>query len=445
MNRFLLFLQALLISMVCAGQSFDELIKERVTAEETPGIAVGIFENGKTTFYTYGVADITSQKSVTTKTLFEIGSITKTFTTSALALLSIQNQLRLDDPIQRYLPSTVSMPQKNGKQITLLNLATARSGLPRMPGNFAPLNVQNPYIDYTEKELTAFLNNSELGREPGSQYEYSNLGMGLLGYALTRQQNMTYGKMIRQMIWSPLEMKQTFISGDTKSDLLAAGHVDKNKVSAWTWDDKSVLVGAGGIVSNVEDMMKYLIAQLSDEKTELHQAFRLAHQERTDAGKLTVQMGLGWHIMEHKYVFHNGGTGGFRSFAGFDPEQKRAIVILVNSTNAADDLGLHWLNSIYPLKTIKKTVQLDSNTLSKYVGVYEIAPQFKITISLEGESLMLQATGQPKVKLHAEGQDKFFLKVVDARIEFANDKEGKIEKLTLYQSGAALEGKKILN
>ena len=443
MNRLLLFSYALLLSFVSVGQSFEELIKERVTSEETPGIVVGIFENGRTNYYAFGVSDVTTQKPVTTKTLFEIGSITKTFTTSALSLLSIQNQLRLVDPVQRFLPTTVSMPQKNGKQITLLHLATARSGLPRMPGNFAPLNAQNPYIDYTEKELTAFLNNSELAREPGIQYEYSNLGMGLLGYALSRQQNMPYGKMIKQMIWSPLEMKQTFISGDTKSDWLAAGHMDQNKVTAWTWDDKSVLVGAGGIVSTIEDMMKYLIAQLSDEKTELHQAFRLAHQERTDAGKLTVQMGLGWHIMEHKYVFHNGGTGGFRSFAGFDPEQKRAIMIMVNSTTAADDLGLHWLNPIYPLKTIKKTVAVDPSTLPKYAGVYEITPQFKITITAESESLMLQATGQPKLKLYAESPDKFFLKVVDARVEFASDKDGKIEKLTLYQSGAALEGKKI--
>lgn len=433
------------ISYSSFAQSFEELCKERVTAGETSGIAVAIYENGKTTFYSFGVADVASQTAVTPKTLFEIGSVTKTFTCSILSQLVLKNELALEDPAQKYLPTTISLPDKDGKQITLLHLATARSGLPRMPGNFAPANPANPYIDYSEKELTEFLNNYELAREPGSQYDYSNLGMGMLGYILARHKNLSYSQLVNQMIFSPLGMHQTFIGGDQKSNQLASGYVDKTEATPWTWNEKSVLTGAGGIVSNAEDMITYLIAQMTDTKLPLTAAFKQAHQERADAGKSNTQIGLGWHITDKNYVWHNGGTGGFRSFAGFDPAKKRAIIIMVNAINSADDLGMYWLNNSYPLKDIQKSITIPAAVLKEYEGVYEIVPTFKITITAEGESLMLQATGQQKITMYASEPDKFFLKIVPAKIDFGRNSEGKIEKLTLFQNGAKMDGKKVVN
>lgn len=440
-----LFILALCISFTSFTQSFEDLCKERVTAGETPGISVAIYENGKTTFHSFGVADVASQNAVTPKTLFEIGSITKTFTCAVLSQLALKNEIALDDPVQKYLPTAISLPDKDGKPITLLHLAMQRSGLPRMPGNFAPANPANPYIDYTEKELTDFLNNYELAREPGSQYDYSNLGMGMLGYILSRHKNLSYSQLVNQLIFAPLGMNQTFIGGEQKSNQLASGYVDKTKVSPWTWNEKSVLTGAGGIVSNAEDLIKYMIAQMADNKLPITAAFKQTHMERADAGKPNTQIGLGWHITDKNYVWHNGGTGGFRSFAGFDPVKKRAIVIMVNAINSADDLGMHWLNSSYPLKTIQKSIALPAAVLKEYEGVYEIAPTFKITITSEGESIMLQATGQPKITMYASEPDRFFLKIVPAKIDFSRNAEGKIEKLTLFQNGAKMDGKKVVN
>jgi CubicO group peptidase (beta-lactamase class C family) len=175
----------------------------------------------------------------------------------------------------------------------------------------------------------------------------------------------------------------------------------------------------------------------------LIKALRETHRERADAG--TMQIGLGWHIKDHKYVWHNGGTGGFRSFAGFDPEKKRAIVILTNSVNGADDLGFHWLDATAPLKQLKKSISIAPAELKKYEGVYEITPQFKITISVEDGQLKLQATNQPKLALYADDVDKFYLKVVDARIEFARGDSQQITSLTLFQNGQQLVGKRIQN
>lgn len=432
----------LMICLATHGQTFEELCKQRVELEETPGIAVAIYEDGKTSYLTFGLANIEAKEVVTSKTLFEIGSITKTFTCTALANAVVKNEMGLEDNAQKYLPPMIVLPTKNGKQISILNLATARSGLPRMPSNFGPRDSQNPYIDYTEKELFAFLTHTELNADPGAQYEYSNLGMGLLGYLTAKKKGVSYSKLIKETILSPLDMKQTFISGERNDKLLATGYADKNKMQAWTWTDQSVLTGAGGIVSNVEDMMKYLVAQFNTTDATLKKTFELARQERGAAGNLTYQIGLGWHLADHKYVWHNGGTGGFRSFAGFDPEGKRAIVVLTNSTNGADDLGFHWLNNVYPLKSLQKSITLEAGKLKEYEGVYEITPQFKITVTAEGTSLKAQATGQPQFSLYAEAVDKFFLKVVPAKIDFGRDDTGKVVKLTLFQNGAVIEGKR---
>ncbi len=426
-----------------SAQTLEELGKQRVEFDETPGIAIAWIENGQSHFLSCGLANIASKEPVTSKTLFEIGSITKTFTCSVLSYLVQQHELALNDRVQLYLPSTIQLPEKNGKSISLLHLATAHSGLPRLPGNLSPADPTNPYIDYTEKQLTAYLNNCELGNEPGSNYEYSNLGMGLLGFVLTQKKNETYSQLIKLIILKPLAMNQTFISGETKSKLLATGYMDKNPVKAWTWNSQSVITGAGGIMSNSEDMLLYVTAQMATDKSILTAAFHEAHKERSDAGSQSMQIGLGWHIRDHQYVWHNGGTGGFRSFVGFDPEKKRAIVILTNSTNGADDLGFHWLDNSYELKSIRKPLVLDLIKIKEYEGVYEINPTFKVVITSKGTGLFVQATNQSKVTMYADDVDKFFLKVAEVKIQFGRNAEGKIEKISIFQNGIEQVGKKV--
>jgi CubicO group peptidase (beta-lactamase class C family) len=267
--------------------------------------------------------------------------------------------------------------------------------------------------------------------------------MGLLAFILTQEKNKPYSELIKEVILAPLQMNQTFISGLGGSKMLATGYRESTPVKAWTWTNQSVLTGAGGIVSNSEDMLKYVIAQMNTTDNALSAGFQEAQKERADAGSPAMQIGLGWHIREHKYIWHNGGTGGFRSFIGFDPIKKRAVVILTNSTTGADDLGFHWLDESIPLKEIKKPLALTPLALKEYVGVYEINPTFKITITATGADLFLQATAQPRLSLYAEDRDKFFLKVVQAKVTFSRGASGQIEKLMLYQEGAELEGKKI--
>jgi CubicO group peptidase (beta-lactamase class C family) len=430
----------LIIIFHADAQSPDELIKQRVAYEETPGIVVGIYENGATNYYSFGVANLETKEAVSPKTLFEIGSITKTFTCSMAAILNLNQQINFSDPAQKYLPAKMILPERSGKVITLEHLATAHSGLPRMPLNFQPQDPANPYIDYREAELTYFISNYDLTRDPGSEYEYSNLGMGLLGYILTRVSEKPYSKLTEELITKPLGMNHTFISGMRTEKPLASGYADKIPMKAWTWSDQSVITGAGGIVSNAEDMMKYLIAQLTT-TSPLHPAFALTHQSRATAGKMNI--GYGWHIRDEHLVWHNGGTGGFRSFAGFDKIKNKAVVILTNSTTGADDLGFHLLNSTYALKELKKPVVVEPSILKEYIGTYEISPTFTISITHEPDGLHLQATGQPKVNIYAESDSKFYLKIANATIEFERNSTNQVERLVLYQNGAVMPGKKI--
>jgi D-alanyl-D-alanine-carboxypeptidase/D-alanyl-D-alanine-endopeptidase len=439
----LLSLWLALMPLCSWAQSLEELTKQRVDYKETPGIAVAIIEDGKSIFLSYGQSNLSTHDPVTSKTLFEIGSITQTFTCSVLSYLVQKKELALSDPAQKHLPSAISLPEKNGKSITLLHLATQHSGLPRMPGNFSPADQLNPFIDYTEKELTAYLNNCELKNEPGTTYEYSNLGMGLLGFILTQEKNKPYSELIKEVILSPLGMSQTSISGLGNNKLLATGYRDTSPMKAWTWNNQSVLAAAGGLVSNAEDMLKFVNAQMNSDNTTLGTAFKETHKEQNDAGSPTMQIGLGWHIREHKYIWHNGATAGFHSFIGFDPIKKRGIVILTNSTIGADDLGFHWLDDSVRLKVIKKPMSLEPSVLKEYEGVYEINPTFKITITAKGKDIFLQATSQPQLSIYAEEPDKFFLKVVEATVHFKRGANNRIEKLTLYQNGATLEGKRI--
>jgi len=190
-------------------------------------------------------------------------------------------------------------------------------------------------------------------------------------------------------------------------------------------------------------MMKYLIANLS-ESGPLGKALAMTHQPRHDAGAANMEIGMGWHIMNKTIVWHNGGTGGFRTFAGFNPKTKTAVVVLTNSNTGADDLGFHLLDSSLPLKAPHPVVAVDEKTLKEYVGEYELCPQFKITITLKDGSLFAQATGQGAFEVFPESQKKFFYKVVDAQIEFAKDEKGGVEKLLLYQNGAIMGARKVL-
>jgi CubicO group peptidase (beta-lactamase class C family) len=384
-------------------------------------------------------------------TVFEIGSITKAFTGALLADMVARGEVKLDDPIAKYLPKTVRVPSRNGHQITLLDLATQSSGLPRLPDNLKPADVTNPYADYSVAQLYDFLSRYTLTRDPGEKYEYSNLGVGLLGHVLALRAGKSYEELLVERILNPLGMNDTRITLTPSMKSRMAQGFDAQGTPARTWD-LPTLAGAGALKSTANDMLKFLAANLDSTSVPLGKVLAQARVPRHDADRPGHSVGLGWHLVDvygTPATWHNGGTGGFRTFIGMDEARHRGVIVLTNSTNTPDDIGFHILEPKVALAAPpepakqRKEIALDSTKLQPLVGVYQLAPNFQIAVTREGASLFIQATDQPKFPVFAESELEFFLKVVDAQFTFIRDANGQVNQLVLHQGGANIAGLRV--
>ncbi len=431
-------------------EGLKTILRERIdTAHAGVGIVVGIIDEKGTRIISHGTLSRTDSTAVDGDTIFEIGSISKVFTTELLAEMVTRGEVKLDDPVSKFLPVSVKVPERNGRKITLLELATQHSGLPRLPDDFTPADGGNPYADYTVEQMYAFLSGHTLTRDIGAKYEYSNLGMGLLGHALALKAGKSYEALVIERLCAPLGMTHTSISLSTAAKKkLATGHSKMGKaVSNW---DIPTLAGAGALRSSVNDMLKFVSANMKLDNAKLKEAFEMSQTARRDVGSGT-KIGLGWHIYTRygaEIIWHNGGTGGYRSFIGFDRKNQRGVVVLTNSENDSDDIGLHLLEPKYALAKldavkVRQPVPVKAELLAKYVGRYQLNPTFFFNVRRDKDHLQVQLTGQSYLNIFPESDTKFFCDVVDAQISFQADAQGKTKSLTLHQNGANQVAKKI--
>src|SRR6185369_15316003 len=309
---------------------------------------------------------------------------------------------------------------------------------------------QNPYADYSVDQMYSFISGYTLPRDIGSKYEYSNLGVGLLGHVLVLRAGKDYETLVLKRIAEPLKMNSTRINlTPAMKARLAIGH-NPALLPVPNWD-LPTLAGAGALRSTVNDMLKFVAANLGLQKSSLLKAMELTHQSRHDTGTPDLEIGMNWHILK-KYdsviIWHNGGTGGYHSFIGFDPKQRRGVVVLSNSANDIDDIGRHLLVNKYALSKYEaprehKEIRLDPKILEAYAGEYQVAPGFVLTVTREGDGLFVQATGQSKIEIFAETETDFFLKVVDAQVTFVKDAKGQVSQLVLHQNGRNQTAQKV--
>jgi CubicO group peptidase (beta-lactamase class C family) len=414
---------------------------------------VGVIDAKGRRVVAYGSLAKDDQRPLNGDTIFETGSITKVFTSLVLMDMVQKGEVAVTDPISKYLPPSVKMPERNGKQITLQDLSTQSSGLPRIPANFNPKDPLNPFADYSVEQLYQFLSGYQLTRDIGSQYEYSNLGFGLLGHTLALRAGTDYATMVKSRILDPLGMRDTSVALTPEMKArLAIGHgPGLNAVP--NWDLTDAIAGAGALRSSANDMLTFLAANLGYIKTPLAAALAEEISIRRPAEIPDMQIAYGWHIQTkngNSIIWHNGGTGGYRSYLGFDPKTRIGVVVLTNiaSTAGPDDIGRHLLDASYPLAKIepleeRTEVTVDPKIFDNYVGNYQLTPNAIMTISREGNLLFEQLTGQQKLPLFPESERKFFLKVVDAQLTFDTDAQGKATQLTLHQNGADIAAKRI--
>jgi D-alanyl-D-alanine-carboxypeptidase/D-alanyl-D-alanine-endopeptidase len=314
------------------------------------GVVVGVIAPAGRRIVASGSFDKDDPRPVDGNTIFEIGSISKVFTSLLLADMIRRGEVALADPVAMHLPKWVKVPGRGGRVITLEDLARHRSGLPRdMPIRRYVRNQKTPFFDDSVRDLYRFLSDYKLPRDIGSKAEYSNLGVGLLGHALSLAAGEDYGILIRTRITGPLKINSTGITiAPNQRPRLAPGHDDWLR-PAPKFELAAAVEGAGALRSTANDMLSFLSAQLGETPSDLDPAIAAtrANWQPAFPGQ---EIGLGWLKRTEKgstIIWHNGGTWGHAAFAGFDPSAKTGVVILANvahSMGNVDDIGFHLLN-----------------------------------------------------------------------------------------------------
>jgi D-alanyl-D-alanine-carboxypeptidase/D-alanyl-D-alanine-endopeptidase len=310
-------------------RDLTQALKQGLLAPDSGGgVTIGVVQHGTRRIFVYGAAKEDS--------IFEVGSISKTFTGLILAQLVEQHKVKLDDPLRELLPpGTVTKP--DGVEITLLDLATQHSGLPRLPDNMRPADPQDPYADYRPANLYAFVGSHGVKKPADAGFLYSNLGVGLLGQALANRAEMTYPELLKAQITGPLNLNDTVVKLSPEQDkrFIQGYSAPHQPAHAWNLD---ALAGAGAIRSTASDMLTYLEVQLHPDKVkdpQLANALRLSHELRADSFP-GMKIGLAWLFLTNTGAYwHDGGTGGFSSYALFNPKEDYALVVLFNTAAGA--------------------------------------------------------------------------------------------------------------
>jgi D-alanyl-D-alanine-carboxypeptidase/D-alanyl-D-alanine-endopeptidase len=324
-------------------------------AGRRPGLlVVGATDGSETAVASAG--PVPDEAEVAERAMFEIGSVTKVFTALLLAIAVQRGEVRLDDPLAMHLPPGSRVPRRDLGEITLVHLATHTSGLPRLPPHFfweALRHRNDPYAELTSARVLAALAHTRPGAAAGERLRYSNFGAGLLGIAVGHVAATDYETLVRERIARPLGMNDTVISLDEEQwSRLAPGTKWGGKPAGpWT---VSGLAGAGALRSTVADLLTFLRAQMgvlpSDVSAELADAIRATHGERARGGRLApaLRMGLGWFLLpigpqKLATIWHNGGTGGYRSYVGWAPAIHAGIVVLSSNSRSVDRVGTQAL------------------------------------------------------------------------------------------------------
>jgi CubicO group peptidase (beta-lactamase class C family) len=344
--------------------AIDETAQPLLKGKKGIGLVVAVLDRHGQRVFGYGSVAANKGMAPDGDTIFEIGSITKVFTTAVLAQMVRAGKLKLDDPVKDYLPPEARVPQRNGKEITLLHLATHTSGLPVAPTDIRwhvlvrPNDWHNPYAHYGTKELYAFLGQYRLKRDPGDSYEYSNVGLGLLGMALSRRTKaQSYDELIHRQVGDPLGLKDTgVILTDGQRARFAQGHNDDGEpTSAW---DFASMEGFAALRSTANDLLRFLSANLGLQPTKLQAALADCHQARRDTPDKQVRVGLGWHILtlpraNEPIICHSGETEGARAFLGFCKARGVGVVVLSNSDQFGKKIDLIGLTVLRKLSAGK--------------------------------------------------------------------------------------------
>lgn len=412
------------------------IAKDSVDNGYNAGIALGIIdESGKQTIYTFGKMDVALDKAISKSTLFEIGSITKVLTSELLAKYVIEGKLNLDDKVSKFIPE---LEASDVGKITLRELSTHSSGLPRMPNNMKPKDSSNPYVDYTEKQFMSSLSSYKETKSKPYGYHYSNLGYALLSHILTL--NKDYEVILKQEILEKFNSPMAITLSQNQKDNFATPYSSTfEQTTHW---DLGVFNGAGGVRGTIQDLLDFAQSELTPESTSLKDAILLSqatHYQADDG-----QLGLGWYERIHPdglIYSKDGGTGGFSSLILFQPKTGRALTLLSNSSNIVPCLINYFKGEECE---IKKTYSMSMKQLERFVGEFENEGGDKLSIitSANQKYLVVNIPKQQPWVLKAESSTVFNFTEINVQIVFPEG-DKRIESFVLKQGGKDFIYKKV--
>jgi len=446
-----------------------EILQERIDKEKRAvGMIAVLVDGDQVRFVPAGTTRLgadAASAAVTPDTLFEIGSISKTFTALLLADMVLKGEVKLDDAVEKYLPQDIrglKLRDHTGAPIRLVDLATHRSGIARMPDNMPNGTRFDPYVDYRERELLQYLKAREVQveadggkttRKRDEKWEYSNLGMGVLGYALGRAGGSNYADQLQKRVLTPLGLTSTWLDAPGSVDArYSDGHYLEDgrtlkRAKHWRFD---VLAPAGAIVMSARDLARYAQAASGAIDTPLADAFRLTQKQYGDGPASINPQGLAWLLapLNGRTLYtHGGQTGGFSSALWVDPARKSAVAVLSNTSTATpDDIALHLVEPSIPIKAVVRpqaAVSVDAKTLQQYVGSYRLMPNFDVAIRVRDGRLFAQATGQSEFELFAKAPTAFFARVANIDIVFNDIKDGKAMRFAITQGGGTRNAERV--
>jgi D-alanyl-D-alanine-carboxypeptidase/D-alanyl-D-alanine-endopeptidase len=423
-----------------------DILIERIHGISNPedgvGIVVGVIGPQGRRIISYG--HLNESLPMDGDTVFEIGSVTKVFTGLLLADMAHKGEVAFEDPVAKYLPTSVKIPVRNGRSITLLDLATHTSSLPFMPdqsGASKDLYAEN----YSEADLYQFLSGYDLPYGIGTRWEYSNMGYWLLSEALAFRASSDYENLLRLRVIAPMKLVNTDFTLSSKMKVhLAIGHdaVSQPSPAMSTLKVYSIMSAAGSLFSTVNDLLTFLSIALKYQHSKLAESVALSVRTHRPASQPGEEQALGWTIFDkdqNQLIFRDGGTFGYSSCVVLDPEKRVGVVVLSNHVTSVSDIGRHILRSNFPLEhptvTKHKEIKLDSATLDSYVGRYEAPGEGVFSIVREGDVMMIEAPdnwGIPKLRIHPESAKEFFVSELPMRVTFQTDDAGHVSGILVY-------------
>ena len=354
-------------------------------SDTNAGMVIALLDEHGVKIFQAGKLDNGTDQEVNADTLFEIGSVTKTFTALLALEMAQRGELNLDDPVTKYLPSSVKVPSQGGKQITLLNLAVQDSGLPFNATNFTGKGNKEQYDSYTADKMYAFLSGYALKDPPGTKFQYSNLGMSLLGHVLERISKTNFESLVLDRICRPLHMDSTYVTPPpVLKSRMAVGHDNHGKRAPDF--DLQVMVPAGALHSTVNDLVKYVAAQIGLTNSPLSELMQqsqiIRHTGSPDFGKTAMPWfdRNAFNPPGTELLTHGGGTLGSAAFIGFDKKQRRGVVILSNQTYChSSTVGSTILQGLPPTKESFTNMVLEIVGIGAALGVDKESRLLQIT------------------------------------------------------------------